>query len=560
MLNHIHIRDFAIIDELNLDLHSGMSVLTGETGAGKSILIDALGLALGDRADSDVVRHGCKRAEIIANFELADLPEAQAWLEEHELDDDSQCLLRRTIAAEGRSKGFINGSPVPIQSLRALGELLVDIHGQHEHQSLMRTDTQRELLDDYAGHSQLLEQLADACKTWREANDEYERLRQAASDRDTRLDFLRYQVQELETLAPQEGEYAGLEQEHVRLANVSRLQETAHQQIDALDENEQSSVTTLLSRAVNELDGLRDMDSRLGEIADSLNSALANIEDASTELRHYLDNLDADPARLNDVESRLSSYIDLARKHHVEPAGLVQQLDELRNELDGLQHAETRLEGLQEEIAKHLDAYNKLADRLSNSRRKHARTLARHVTEHMQELGMPGGQFNIVLHARDKVTPSPAGMEKIEFVVSANPGQSLKALNKVASGGELSRISLAIQVVLANNVRIPTLIFDEVDVGIGGGVAEIVGNRLRSLADNRQVLCVTHLPQVAAQAHHHLYVSKTRGKDHTGTSIQALDDSARSQEIARMLGGVEITEQTLAHAEEMLSKTLRKED
>ena len=268
----------------------------------------------------------------------------------------------------------------------------------------------------------------------------------------------------------------------------------------------------------------------------------------------FLDSLDADPSRLNDVESRLSSFIDLARKHHIKPAELVQHLDELRNELDGLQHAETRLEGLQEEIAKHLTAYNVLADKLSKSRRKQAGALAKHVSEQMQELGMPGGQFDILLHARDKATPSPAGMEKVEFVVSANPGQNLKALNKVASGGELSRISLAIQVVLANNLSIPTLIFDEVDVGIGGGVAEIVGNRLRSLADNRQVLCVTHLPQVAAQAHHHLQVSKTRGKDHTGTSIQALDESARGQEIARMLGGVEITEQTLAHAEEMLSK------
>lgn len=554
MLNHIHIRDFAIIDKLDIDLHKGMSVLTGETGAGKSILIDALGLALGDRADSDVVRAGSKRAEITANFELADLPEAQAWLEENELDDDGQCLIRRTIAVEGRSKGFINGSPVPIQSLRALGDLLVDIHGQHEHQSLMRADAQRELVDDYAGHSALLEQLAAACNTWREANEEYERLRQAASDRDSRLDFLRYQVQELETLAPAQDEYLELEQEHARLANVGRLQDTAHQQVEALDENEQSSVTHLLARAVNALNGLREVDSRLGDIADNLNGALASVEDASKELRHYLDSLDADPARQNEVESRLSLFIDLARKHHVKPAELIQQFDALRHELDALQHAETRLEGLQEEIATHLARYHALADKLSKSRRKQARALAKQVSAHMQELGMPGGQFDIVLHARDQATPSAVGMEKIEFVVSANPGQGLKALSKVASGGELSRISLAIQVVLANNVRIPTLIFDEVDVGIGGGVAEIVGNRLRSLADNRQVLCVTHLPQVAAQAHHHLQVSKTLGKGHTGTSIQHLEEAARGQEIARMLGGVEITEQTLAHAKEMLSR------
>lgn len=554
MLNHIHIRDFAIIDELDLDLHTGMSVLTGETGAGKSILIDALGLALGDRADADVVRQGCKRAEIIANFELADLPEAQAWLDENELDDDSQCLIRRTIATEGRSRGYINGTPVPIQSLRALGEMLVDIHGQHEHQSLMRVHAQRELLDDYAQHGNLLKQLAGAYKTWREANDEYERLRRAASDRDTRLDFLRYQVQELETLAPQEDEHAKLEQEHVRLANVSRLQDTAHRHIEALDDNEQISATALLSRAVSELDGLREMDGRLGDIADSLNSALTNVEDASKELRHYLDRLDADPARLSEIDSRLGSFLDLARKHHVKPGELLHQLDELSNELDSLQHAETRLEGLQAEIGKHFAAYSQLADKLGKSRRKHARTLAKQVTGHMQELGMPGGHFDIVLHARDQAVPSAEGMEKVEFIVSANPGQALKPLNKVASGGELSRISLAIQVVLANNVRIPTLIFDEVDVGIGGGVAEIVGNRLRSLADNRQVLCVTHLPQVASQAHHHLQVSKTRGKAQTGTHIQALDETARGQEIARMLGGVEITEQTLAHAKEMLSR------
>ena len=395
---------------------------------------------------------------------------------------------------------------------------------------------------------------SDAYRAWREATDEYEHLRQAASDRDTRLDFLRYQVQELETLAPQEDEHARLEQEHVRLANVSRLQDTAHRHIEALDDNEEISATALLSRAVSELDSLREMDGRLGDIADSLNSALTNVEDASKELRHYLDSLDADPARLTEIDSRLGSFLDLARKHHVKPGELLQQLDELSKELDGLQHAETRLEGLQADINKHFSAYGQLADKLSKSRRKHARTLAKQVTGHMQELGMPGGHFDIVLHARDQAVPSAEGMEKVEFMVSANPGQALKALNKVASGGELSRISLAIQVVLANNVRIPTLIFDEVDVGIGGGVAEIVGNRLRSLADNRQVLCVTHLPQVASQAHHHLQVSKTRGKDHTGTAIQSLDEAARNQEIARMLGGVEITEQTLAHAKEMLSK------
>jgi len=554
MLNHIRIRDFAIIDELEVNLALGMSALTGETGAGKSILIDALGLALGDRADAGVVRVNCKRAEIAATFNINNLPDAIAWLEENDLDDGDDCLIRRTIAAEGRSKGFINGSPVPMQSLRALGELLIDIHGQHEHQSLLRNDEQRRLLDDFAGHADLLNKLSATYQTWREANDEYQRLSSAAQDRDAQLDLLRYQVDELDTLAPQAGEYDLINAEHARLANVGQLQTTGHQILESLEDNEDAAASTLIARAISSLDELRDVDSKLGEFSDLLNGALAEVQEAVSGLRHYLGGIDADPARLQEVETRIGALLDFARKHHVEPNELADKHLSLKEELDNLEHAETRLEGLQEDIAKKLSEYNKLAKKLTASRKKQTALLSQRVTEHMQELGMPGGCFNIELESRDVNSPSPLGLERVVFTVSANPGQPPKALSKVASGGELSRISLAIQVVLANDVHIPTLIFDEVDVGIGGGVAEIVGARLRALAENRQVLCVTHLPQVAAQAHNHLQVSKTRGSDSTGTQIESLDEAARGQEIARMLGGVEITKQTLAHAEEMIER------
>ena len=554
MLNHIRIKDFAIIDELEVNLTLGMSVLTGETGAGKSILIDALGLALGDRADAGVVRINCKRAEIAASFNIEKLPDVTAWLEENDLDAGDDCLIRRTIAAEGRSKGFINGSPVPMQSLRALGELLIDIHGQHEHQSLLRNDEQRRLLDDFAGHADLLNKLSTTYQTWREANDEYQRLSNAAQDRDAQLDLLRYQVDELDTLAPQAGEYDQINIEHARLANVGQLQTTGHQILESLEDSEDAAASTLLARAVTALDELRDVDSKLGEFSDSLNGAFAEVQEAVAGLRSYLSGIDADPARLQEVETRIGTLLDFARKHHIKPDELPEKHQSLKNELDNLEHAETRLEGLQEDIATKLIEYNKLAKKLSNSRKKQTILLSERVTEHMQELGMPGGQFAIELEPRDTNAPSPLGLERVVFTVSANPGQPPKALNKVTSGGELSRISLAIQVVLANDVHIPTLIFDEVDVGIGGGVAEIVGSRLRALAENRQVLCVTHLPQVAAQAHSHLQVSKTRGADSTGTAIETLDEAGRGQEIARMLGGVEITKQTLAHAEEMIQR------
>ncbi|MGD8742187.1 MAG: DNA repair protein RecN [Granulosicoccaceae bacterium] len=552
MLSHIVIRDLAIVDRVELTLDGGMTALTGETGAGKSILIDALGFVLGDRADSESVRHGCKRAEISASFDLHDNPAAQNWLFENELDSDDDCLVRRIISTEGRSRGFINGSPVTMQAMREFGETLVDIHGQHEHQSLMRPGMQGTLLDSYAAHDKLCKAVAQAWRAWHDAKQEYDHLLTAASDRAARLDFLRYQVNELEALAPQGNEYHELDQEHGRLANLSRLQETTQSVITTLDGDELNNVNSMLGRASHSLRELATVDESIAEQAGSLDEALANIDDVVKSLRHYQDSLDAEPGRLETVEARLGALLDTARKHHCEPDELPDLLEQLQQELDALDNADSHLEALQARIDTLAADYEKAASKLTASRKKAATRLADTISKHMQELGMPGGEFDIALHARQTGAWHEHGMERIEFLVSANPGQPAKPLTKVASGGELSRISLAIQVAAAHTTGIPVLVFDEVDVGIGGGVAEIVGRELHALAENRQVLCVTHLPQVAAQANHHLNVNKQVESGQTRTTLRLLDDEARTEEIARMLGGVKITEQTLAHAREML--------
>ncbi|WP_455216838.1 DNA repair protein RecN [Kaarinaea lacus] len=554
MLTHIHIWNFAIVEQLDLEVEDGLTVLTGETGAGKSILLDALNLALGDRADTGVIRHGAEKAEISVTFQTAEGSEAEAWLRENELDSANECIIRRVISSKGSSKAFINGKPAPIQSLRELGEMLVDLHGQHEHQSLLRREVQRQLLDDYADHDKLLGQLGDAYRLWSGRQRELEQLRRASSDRDARLELLRYQVNELEQLNLAAGELDELEIEHKRLANANRLLETGNQVLQRLDDDEQAAITTLLRHCSHDIQKLAETDPALQGVAELLESANIQLDEAGGELRHYLDSLELDPQRLEWVEERLASIQDLSRKHQVKGEQLVDLLPELQTELSNLEQADIRADKLQHDVDTALDEYQKLAGKLSKSRNKAAKALARAVTESMQTLGMDGGRFDIELETLADQAPTPLGMERIEFVVSANPGQPLKALTRVASGGELSRISLAIQVITAQNTRIPTLIFDEVDVGIGGRVAEIVGQLLRTLSTHRQVLCVTHLPQVAAQGHHHLQVSKLSASDTTISQIQTLKEKQRIEELARMLGGIEITEQTLSHAREMMQR------
>ena len=551
MLTSLQVRDLAVVERIDLEWHDGLTVLTGETGAGKSIVVDALGLVLGDRADSTIVRHGKERAEIMAAFDIQACPEAGDWLNEQELDDGGECLLRRTVSAEGGSRAYINGRPVTLQQLRQLGDMLVDIHGQHEHQRLLKRDQQRRLLDGYAAHDDLVNEVNAAFVQWQQLQQEYDQLRQAGIDRERQLELLRFQVQELEALAVSAGEIPELAQEQKRLASAEQLIETCQQSLSTLyDEDE--SITAVLARLIAALEAGADDDRALQPIADMLGSAAVQIQEAAAELRSHADQLEPDPGRLREIDDRLGAIHDMARKHHIRADELPALVDRLGTELHRLEHAEQRLDELLAAIDRAGENYRQLATRLTAGRKKAAKKLDKLVSDSMNQLGMPGGHLFTELQPRDGY--SRHGLESVEFLVATNPGQPAQPLTKIASGGELSRISLAIQVITANRHSVPTLIFDEVDVGIGGGIAEIVGQQLRTLGANRQVLCVTHLPQVASRGHHHLRVSKTSHKQSTVTAVEALNKQQRSEEIARMLGGIEITAQGKAHAAEMIAR------
>ncbi len=554
MLTHIHIWNFAIVEALDIELEPGLSILTGETGAGKSILLDALGLALGDRADSTVIRHGESRAEISVTFDTRHSTNAEAWLKEHELDSEHECIIRRTVSEKGPSKAFINGKPATVQQLRELAEMLVDLHGQHEHQSLMKADVQQQLLDDYANHSDLVKKTASSFKEWNKLNTEFKKLSSAKNEQEHRLDLLKYQVNELETLNLHVGESKKLDVEYKRLSNASLLIQTTQETLSALEQNDKGSISQQLSHFTSELQQLGKADSKLNDIASLLGNASIQINEASSELHQYIDNLELDPQRLSYLDERIGTIHNLARKHNVNPDELPELFQHLQKELDSIENADGHLEKLQQDIIVSAKTYQKSADALTKSRIKHAKVLSTKVTENMQELGMEGGAFEVALNAYETDSFHSNGNEQVEFLVSANPGSPAKSLTKVASGGEISRISLAIQVIAAESTRIPTLIFDEVDVGIGGRVAEIVGLKLKQLASHRQVICVTHLAQVAALGEHHLQVSKQSDSATTISQINYLDQAERIKELARMMGGIKITEQTLSHAEEMLSK------
>lgn len=560
MLNHITIQNLAVVDSLDLELSSGLSVLTGETGAGKSILIDALGLVLGDRAEASAIRHGAERADIIAEFDLQD-PRIEQWLKENELDSDGECLIRRTINAKGRSRGFINGQPIPLQVLRELGEKLVNIHGQNTHQALLKTDEQRLLLDNFSGTNALRKELNQCYQQWKKKSSEYKQLKKDTAERDAKLALLRFQVQELNEFELLENELSGLEDEHSRLSNANRLIETSQAIQFQLAQDEQNSINHLLTHCLLDLQGLAKLDATLSPISDLLNSALIQIDEASSELRLYLDTLELDPEHLQWLDNRISGIYDLSRKHRVETHELFAHIEILKNELEHLENADVHLETLRELVSASQLKYFKLAKKLTASRKKAAILLAEQVIKHIHELGMERCVFEIRLLPVNSEPPQLHGMETIEFYVTTNPGQPLRPLSKVVSGGELSRISLAIQVVSAEFSHIPTLIFDEVDVGIGGGIAEMVGHKLRLLGTNSslsssplkaQILCVTHQAQVASQAHQHLNVYKqSDGDKMTSTKINLLDEEQRIDELSRMMGGITITEQTRSHAREM---------
>ncbi|MCU1718821.1 DNA repair protein RecN [Pseudomonas sp. 5P_3.1_Bac2] len=553
MLVHLSVHNYAIVEHLDLELDAGMSVISGETGAGKSIMLDALGLTLGDRADSGVVRPGADKADILASFDLIDIPEARKWLAERDLDNDGPCILRRVITAEGRSRGYINGTPCPQGDLKALGELLIDIHSQHEHQSLLKADTHRRLLDEYAGSQELARQVQLAAQRWKQTRNELERVANLGDDQRARHQLLSYQLEELENLGLGEDELEQLEQEHKNLTNAESLLAACRVVIEQCSESDAGNVLSALTSSLNRLSAFQGQPGALSEAANLLASAQIQVEEAVGELNRFLDHFEADPERLQRLEERLDTIYTLARKHRIHPSELASKQQQLFEELEGLNADDQAAERLSEELAAFERHYQEKASELSALRHNAASQLASAVEAEMQSLGMPGGRFTIALTATGTADPQPHGLDQLEFLVSANPGQPLKPLAKVASGGELSRISLAIQVITAQTSRVPTLVFDEVDVGIGGPTAEVVGQLLRRLGERGQVLTVTHLPQVAAQGHQHLFVHKLRDSDATRTAVSKLSAQQRVEEIARMLGGVDLTEESLAHARQMVS-------
>ncbi len=551
LLKHLHIRNFAVIEELDIPFNHGMTVFTGETGAGKSIMVGALGLVLGDRSNSGIVRSGCERTEITAIFDIEDENDILSVLAEQEIDCDDELILRRVINNDGRSRAYVNGSSVPAQLLRSLGECMVDIHGQHAHQSLLKADVQRNLLDEFGNHPQQLNEVKDAWKVWNANEIELQALSGDNRDHDAQIELLQYQIQELQALNPGESKFSEIEKEYGKLANTNLLLEVCQQTLQLLSEDDRSTQSQI-SHHLEELQDIQKFDPSLATVIELLNGASIQIDEASDELRHYLDRLELDPERLKIVEDLLSAFHDMARKHKIQPEALSDHLISLEDELHKLENSEARFKELIALQQSSIDNYHEAAGKLSHCRQQAAKKLSNEISKKLNNLGMPGGQFSIEVNEIKKDMLLQNGMDKIDYLVSLNPGQSLHPLSKVASGGELSRISLAIQVTGSKDKGIPTLIFDEVDSGIGGGVAEIVGKLLHSLSNKRQVFCVTHLAQVASQGDHHLQIAKSTHAGTTLTRVGELNQEERIDEIARMLGGIKITEQTLAHAKEML--------
>jgi DNA repair protein RecN (Recombination protein N) len=552
MLTYLHILDFAIIDALELDVRPGLTVLTGETGAGKSILVDALQLIAGGRAGAEVVRHGAQRAEVTATFELAQAPrELKSWLEDQSITVEQELSVRRVVTADGRSRAYLNGQSVTVQQLREAGNILLDIHGQHEFQTLTRSAGQRELLDAYGRHEAIVAEVEIAQRVWLKLLNAALELETKARDRDARLSLLRYQAQELTALGLKPDEFGQLTEEATRMANRGRITESVQGALGQLYEEDAGSAHAAVSRALQQLKTVAALDPGITAVVPLVDSAAIQIREAARELQHYLDSQDFDASRQDQVQRRLAAIEDLARKNRCAPAQLHERAAELVTELAQLESAESDLASVRADLAMALERYREQARLLSARRATAGRALAKTVTTHMQLLGMTGGRFLIDVTPLESTEPQPHGIDQIEFRVTANPGQPLRALSKVASGGELARLSLAVQVACAGRDS-RCMVFDEVDSGIGGAIAEIVGRELRTLADRAQVLCVTHLPQVASQGNHHLRVNKLTDGKSTRTSLTDLSAQDRVEELARMLGGVDITAKAREHAQEML--------
>jgi DNA repair protein RecN (Recombination protein N) len=555
MLQTLSLRDFVIVDQLELDLSSGFTVLTGETGAGKSILLDALSLVLGERADSSQIREGCNRAEISALFRIdpQQIDHFNQWLDGQgfPLEDEGQSLLlKRTVEANGRSRAFINGSVATLAQLREAGDQLVDIHGQHAHQLLLKGGAQRELLDRHANHMDLVAEVSQLFKTLNESRRRLEQAENAGQDIERERERLEWRLEELTELSPQEGEWATIQSEHARLANGAKIISGCQEAIDFLSDAD-NSVESTLSKVSSNMSALVEHDSALNDISQALESAQIQIDEAVHSLNRYLQKLDLDPARLSEVEDRMQALHGAARKYRTEADELPKLLLDTSERLEALT-ASQNIEALREKVKQEELTYLKQAKQLSQKRNKAALDLGKQVTTAMQDLSMAGGQLEIALPPLSE--GGAQGLEQIEFLVAGHAGSTPRSLAKVASGGELARISLAISVITSKASFTPTLIFDEVDAGIGGAVAETVGKLLRQLGESHQILCVTHLPQVAAQGNHHLKVSKSQAGDKTLSQVMPLGRAERVEEVARMLGGATITDTTRRHARELLEQ------
>lgn len=551
MLTSLTIKNFTLVDHLDIEFAPGMTAITGETGAGKSLVLGALAMALGDRGDTDRIRTGSSRADVTATFSIAGNPLARQWLQDHELAEGDECLLRRSLSTEGRSRGFINGQPVTMQQLQQLGDLMIDIHSQHEHQSLLKRDTHRQLLDVFAGAGDLAAQVNTLYQQWRQVRQRLEDRESRAEELEARRVLLQFQLEELETLALGEGELEALEQEQALLANAEQILRDSTAALTLCREGEQGDILSLLTQAHHLLQAMPNKTPALLEAESLLDSARIQVDEAARELQHHIDGFDINPARLQEVEERLSLAYQIARKHRVHPSELGELQHQLSTEMAELSDGSGGLDNLRRQAAELESQLGEAERQLSAKRKEAAGRFASAVNEQLASLAMASA--SLVVDLTPLEGHGPHGAEAVEFLLSTNTGQPHRPLIRIASGGELSRISLAIQVVAARHTRIPTLVFDEVDVGIGGAVAEVVGRLLRELGDKGQVICVTHLPQVASCAHHHLLASKASSSEGVSSRIDPLAQEQRVEEIARMLGGATITAQSLSHAQEMLT-------
>lgn len=551
MLQHIYIKNFAIVDTLEIDFTDGLAVLTGETGAGKSLWVDAMGLALGQRADAQWIRTGAERAEISVSFDISKQPQVQQWLKDEALDADNECILRRSISREGNSRSTVNGSVLPLQKIRDLAGLLIQIHSQHQQQHLVQADKQRHYLDLYANNQKCLSQIQQLYQQWKNTQSDIDTLLGKSDNKAQEIEFLRYQLDELDQLQLQPGEWESLSRQHQQFHHAHELIQQLNQAITLTVENEDVSAAQLIRQAQLSLTDIKISDPQLDAIKELLETAAIHLNEAGSELQHYRNHFDISGSDIASIEKRLSFIYDLARKHHCNPQDLTDIHQSLQNKLDTLLALDDKVAALTLHLEQLEKRYHLLANRLTKQRQQAAETFEKHITKSMREMDIHDGLFKVDFIAVPQ-QPNAFGHEKVQFMVQTNAGQPCQPLHKIASGGELSRISLALYVLIAAQAQTPTLIFDEVDTGISGKTASTVGKLLRQLGTHSQVLCITHLPQVASYGHHHYKACKATLNKLTTTTIEKLSDTQRIDEIARLLGGSTITKQTLAHAAELL--------